>query len=666
MGHGFSYHESQIALKVVANRLFHCQWTIPDESRGQKKFDDDSCENDDACNDPTYDNNSLPTRKTIRDMMKKIEAHSLKLTADKILEVKETDDVVTHATDSTTRKKVGSFAPQGLHINRETYLPLPTLQLGSETTKNIADSIATDFKILAAASGRSADELYSCVDLHMTDATAHNKGVAAEVATLMNRSDAAGQLFCNPHTALGFDRCMKSIINKVETEMGMQNLINCFILDVNIDQSNETVSLTVISWLLNLFGPDMIQKPWNYYDDFKTMLKRNNKESHLFHLKDGRFGLLSLCCAICCFHWEDFRTFLDTHNYVTNKLACLVRDGMEKDYVKVVACVIAAFGVQLVIPYHFKTKGGSDHATMCEFLTTLHENLTNVCIDMTFLQFSTPVFSAVTQRMFDGVKTECGIDVLQVVTEYANVYMEDCVLLANIMLPQLANTLSQQRGIFYEFGTHEPQYPVFEQAPNVDKSITHNLQLERECGDHDHRLIKKCDVDIVSRDNILKRTTVLRDNTSESFRTTAANVLKIKQVKDEWNDRQAKLKAAGLSAKESTQLNKENRKMKILAELKEEGGPFTCAEEIDDYMASEADEAKKQRRMKNEVVYARDSTRSIPAAGILFRIMKVDSNGKRRTLTADEFAENLKIVLGKQNTRSEVTMDDFKLALWHI
>ena len=28
---------------------------------------------------------------------------------------------------------------EGLHINRDTYVPLPTLELGSETTKNIAD-----------------------------------------------------------------------------------------------------------------------------------------------------------------------------------------------------------------------------------------------------------------------------------------------------------------------------------------------------------------------------------------------------------------------------------------------------------------------------------------------------------------------------------------------
>lgn len=118
-------------------------------------------------------------------------------------------------------------------------------------------------------------------------------------------------------------------------------------------------------------------------------MKMNNKVSHLFHLKDGRFGLLSLCCAICCFHWEDFRNFLDSHNYVTNKLACLVRDGMDNEYVKVVSCVIAAFGIHLVILYHFKTKGKSDHATVITFLSTLYENLTTI-----FPIFKTSILSS--------------------------------------------------------------------------------------------------------------------------------------------------------------------------------------------------------------------------------------------------------------------------------
>lgn len=73
------------------------------------------------------------------------------------------------------------------------------------------------FTISAAASGHSAHDLYSCVDLHMTDPTVHNKGMRVEITEIMGCGKAAGQLFCDPNATLGFDRCMKPVISQVET-----------------------------------------------------------------------------------------------------------------------------------------------------------------------------------------------------------------------------------------------------------------------------------------------------------------------------------------------------------------------------------------------------------------------------------------------------------------
>ena len=200
----------------------------------------------------------------IRKKLKQIQAYSLGLIFDEIMKADNGGAVITHATDSTTRKKVGCFSPSGLHFNRDTYLPLPTLQLSSETTANISKGIQTTFKILEAASEHKASDLYQTVDLHMTDSTAHNKGIAETTAQLMERENPAGQLFCNPHTTLGFDRAFQSVINKIEVDRGMQNIFKGFLLDVSIDQKSEVVSVTFVSWVLSLFGPDLIQKPWNY------------------------------------------------------------------------------------------------------------------------------------------------------------------------------------------------------------------------------------------------------------------------------------------------------------------------------------------------------------------------------------------------------------------
>ena len=87
----------------------------------------------------------------------------------------------------------------------------------------------------------------------------------------------------------------------------------------------------------------------------------------------------------------------------------------------------------------------------------MYENLKSGAINEVFFQFSTPEFAAVSQKMLDGVKSECGTDVLAAVSKCGNVNIEECILLANTMLPELADTLSLQRGKFYGFGTHEPE-----------------------------------------------------------------------------------------------------------------------------------------------------------------------------------------------------------------
>ena len=144
-----------------------------------------------------------------------------------------------------------------------------------------------------------------------------------------------------------------------------------------------------------------------------------------------------------------------------------------------------------------------------------------------FFQSSTPAFSAVSHKMFDGVKSKCGTTVLAAVTKCANLHNVECILLANTMLPELAETLFIQRGEFYGFGTDESEFPVFEQAVHVDKGRTFNLQMERECGDHDNRLIKKCNISTVSRDNIIKKFTGLRDESSEIVRASLSRKVKV-------------------------------------------------------------------------------------------------------------------------------------------
>ena len=77
----------------------------------------------------------------------------------------------------------------------------------------------------------------------------------------MNKNDTAGQLYFNAHKAFEFNRCMRTVFMKMESEIRLHNLLCSFISDLSIDQCSDLVSLSVISWMLNLFGIDMVTKP---------------------------------------------------------------------------------------------------------------------------------------------------------------------------------------------------------------------------------------------------------------------------------------------------------------------------------------------------------------------------------------------------------------------
>ena len=81
-----------------------------------------------------------------------------------------------------------------------------------------------------------------------------------------------------------------------------------------------------------------------------------------------------------------------------------------------------------------------------------------------------------------------GDPVIAAVREAAQDYLEDCVILANVILPDLAVVLARQRrdyGISEEFPA---EFPVFDQTSNVDNTPVNNIAMERSCRMVDCRL----------------------------------------------------------------------------------------------------------------------------------------------------------------------------------
>ena len=71
--------------------------------------------------------------------------------------------------------------------------------------------------------------------------------------------------------------------------------------------------------------------------------------------------------------------------------------------------------------------------------------------------------------------------------------------------------------------------------------------MERQCGDTDHRLIKKVSLDTVSRNSVLSQTHNLRGQVPRHYRKIG-NVAKIMDdIKAEWKVKQKDLQEIGLS-----------------------------------------------------------------------------------------------------------------------
>ena len=104
-----------------------------------------------------------------------------------------------------------------------------------------------------------------------------------------------------------------------------------------------------------------------------------------------------------------------------------------------------------------------------------------------------------------------------------------------------------------------------------------------------------------------------------------------------------------MTTKQMNNLKIEGRLVQQVGMLKEWGGPFTSSQEIDDFLNSKDIEEKvKVKRMKTEVMHARDTSLSLPKGSAVLRIRSMKLPGhKSRQRTPAEFGDNLKM-LAKQ------------------
>lgn len=88
------------------------------------------------------------------------------------------------------------------------------------------------------------------------------------------------------------------------------------------------------------------------------------------------------------------------------------------------------------------------------------------------------------------------------------------------------------------------------------------------------------------------------------------------------NTKQEELKKQGLQDKEIANLAVNRRKNKGLKVLKTMGGPFTPADAVDEYVASENNDNTRLSRLYVEVRYTSDTLLSLPKTSDLLHIIE--------------------------------------------
>ena len=132
-GAGLSVSESASAVVEVGNGMFARNW---------KKEEDTEI----------IDLDTTPTKRSMVSANRMIESQSLCLAVEEVEKQKGEGRMITHAMDSTTKKGVGQFAVQGLHIGQGTAIPLPILPIHGETTEDIATQVIQIISSLSLSS----------------------------------------------------------------------------------------------------------------------------------------------------------------------------------------------------------------------------------------------------------------------------------------------------------------------------------------------------------------------------------------------------------------------------------------------------------------------------------------------------------------------------------
>ena len=604
----------------------------------------------------SIDIDTAPSTKSIRETGRAIETYTLKCIVDEIMA--SDDSVITYHDDGSKKKGVGSFMVQGVTINGK-FRAFPTLPIASESKENLAQLKLAILNILATCGGVDPKDLFEKINFRMMDSTAHNFGIDEQVSMDLGTEHVPDELLCSTHPVLMFNRAIIDVFQTIECAVGKDKLYAKVM--VNATTTHDTVTEQFLDIMMRFISKDFDHKPWNYAIQFGTHIAPKKNEA--VQLKKERFNRFAYACACAVYHVEDLWTFLDKYEHVTNNLACVLRAFQDVDCLVTFLLAAAILGIHLIEPFLALTYSGDvTYRELIPAMQKLYENLTTTTDMEKLLDLSKPAFDFVNERQFKlRLWPKNLLDALSLAMEQNK---PELVKIFKLVLPKLAEGWLRQCGEVFGFGDFDQESPklLLNIDPDIlDKAPINNMAAERQVGriNYELKIRGSKGLKAASSSNVKAQSYDLVELDSTILREYRKMSDKMNELMKSWTDLQNQLTCAGVSKKETENLKIDKRRNSDLSKLKDMGGPFVSASEVEEYVAKEDLTPKeKDTRLYLEVRYACDSCLSLPKSSDIFRLKRAYKN-----LSMDEYSTNLKIYFDKVETNASATRMDFLAAL---
>ena len=410
-----------------------------------------------------------------------------------------------------------------------------------------------------------------------------------------------------------------------------------------------------------MVGHAFDHKSWNKAKEFDAHIAP--KLNKVMRQQDERFNRLTITCAIVLYHIDDVESFLERFEHVTNQLACIVRCFLDLEFLKVLYCAGALIGLHLVEPFlSLTTSSTMTYSKLIPAFQTLYEDLLRTD-SARLMNTETPAFQFVSQERFDQCKYDDEIcDAIKVSVEGMENEIQSVL---DMILPKLAAGFKKQKGDIFGLEGEDSEYSLSKMDPEkLEKAPIHNLNAERSVGFINYELHRRGakELPCASSSQVKAKSTDLIDKrpsgSYRAYRTLVSPGGRLPQIMQEWNEKQDDLVEQGLDIKQAANVAVDKRRNRDLQELKQQGGPFTSSEEVDEYINSGITEDLKNKRLYLEIRYARDMSLSIPKGSDIFRLKRNYKN-----LPTNTYATNLKVYLRNVTCKTSVSFTEFVSAV---